>query len=230
MNGVEWSGMSSRPFNQTIQELFELTGSWLWVFSSGWPTSFQLHQPFISLIKEREITAACLRRGKERLAGKENEWRLMESIGMNFSAAEGPPAHNPPFLLINGRTHSANNSINSLHEVELIGVVLGLPRSRRSLVPRSINTTSTAPFHFQWNCRSSAGLVDFTLFQPSRQLIYWFHAAQSKSMALARSLNLLSTQLIPFVSLLIPLAFHQNSTNSINRLDEDWLAIYKVLL
>ena len=64
----------------------------------GWPTSFQLHQPFISLIKEREITAACLRRGKERLAGKENEWRLMESIGMNFSAAEGPPAHNPLYF------------------------------------------------------------------------------------------------------------------------------------
>ena len=42
--------------------------------------------------------------------------------------------------------------------------------------------------------------------------------------------HLLSNPLIPFVSLLIPLAFHQNSTNSINRLDEDWLAIYKVLL
>ena len=55
---------------------------------------------------------------------------------------------------------------------EIDSFIAAVPLGGRPL--HSINTTSTAPFHFQWNCRSPAGLVDsihFLFLLPSLNLI-----------------------------------------------------------
>ena len=144
------------PFTHCLQQWLRVIGYMFWRpfhshhslnsinFNLLFPLPFHL---FYSIKRRRMRLFSSLGQRKRRRQASRNG--ISETNGMEWLCGRGaePITH----FIVEKESRSANNSINSLHEVELIGVVLGLPHHQRWL---------GAPLHEQTKLHSLHSFIN----------------------------------------------------------------------